>query len=154
MKTIFVMLLAALLTGSLSAQDDSMNEVVGSYLELKNSLFKADTEAAAHMAAVLAAKLQTSENRSLTSGEKSKLLQAAHTIAGTFNIEKQRAALSILSADLWQAVNKSATVETSLYYFVCPMKKSYWISEAEVIKNPFYGKQMAACGRIVEKINQ
>jgi protein SCO1/2 len=31
----------------------------------------------------------------------------------------------------------------------CPMARKHWLQKGETIQNPFYGKQMAECGRIV-----
>ena len=31
----------------------------------------------------------------------------------------------------------------------CPMARKYWIQKGETIANPYYGRKMADCGRIV-----
>jgi hypothetical protein len=34
----------------------------------------------------------------------------------------------------------------------CPMAKKYWLQKGEDVRNPFYGKSMLDCGRIVPGI--
>jgi hypothetical protein len=33
------------------------------------------------------------------------------------------------------------------------MKKSYWLSADEAIKNPYYGNMMLTCGKVSETIS-
>jgi hypothetical protein len=34
----------------------------------------------------------------------------------------------------------------------CPMARKYWLQNGDAIRNPYYGKDMLECGRIVEGI--
>lgn len=41
-----------------------------------------------------------------------------------------------------------------VYLDYCPMKKSYWLSSEKAIQNPYYGKEMPACGSIEKTFMQ
>ena len=34
----------------------------------------------------------------------------------------------------------------------CPMARKYWLQKGDAVQNPYYGKQMSDCGRIVSDI--
>jgi hypothetical protein len=34
----------------------------------------------------------------------------------------------------------------------CPMARKYWLQKGDTVQNPYYGKQMSDCGRIVSEI--
>lgn len=64
-------------------------------------------------------------------------------------IDKQRVHFSSLSALIYNLV-KQADLDSKYYYQYCPMafnnSGAYWISEEEVITNPYFGDEMLRCG--------
>jgi len=51
------------------------------------------------------------------------------------------------------AAVKALKLNTAIVYRTyCPMKKSYWLSEAAAIKNPYYGSEMLTCGEVKQTL--
>jgi hypothetical protein len=83
--------------------------------------------------------------------QKAELLKATEKLykAGN-NLDKQRAAFNDVSTIMWHLVKDSETVNGSVYYQYCPMKKAWWLSREKEIKNPYYGSAMLTCGNVAE----
>jgi hypothetical protein len=52
---------------------------------------------------------------------------------------------------MWKIVKNNSEIRESVYYQYCPMKKMYWLSKEETIKNPYYGSKMLTCGNVSDK---
>jgi len=73
------------------------------------------------------------------------------------DIGSQRAAFLVLSNKLSEAI-KTFGIETKrgkpLYLEFCPMaddnKGGFWLSYDKTIKNPYFGKAMLTCGKVIE----
>lgn len=156
MQSIAIMMMAALSWGSLSSQQVTMNNIVSSYLDVKNALVAGNASLANEKAHSLVQAVENfGEQASEPKGQKgikTEMLTAAEAIASSKKIDQQRIALSEFSKLLWQNL-KNTDLDQSLYYNYCPMKKAHWISEYKAIKNPFYGSQMLSCGKIEDSIN-
>jgi hypothetical protein len=153
-----IIILAFLLSIQLQAQNNDL-PLLTAYLDLKDALISnksADASEAAIALTNAISKVKATNNNDAVSAawkqHKDNLLKQADIIAKAKDIEKQRAAFAELSIAYWPVVKLSTTGET-LYYDYCPMKKSYWISAEESIKNPYYGAKMLTCGKVAEKIN-
>lgn len=92
------------------------------------------------------------ETKKIWDEEKTTLIKDFETIAKSNGIEAQRIAFASVSPGFWKFLKVYSSSE-KLFYDYCPMKKSYWISADEKIKNPYYGSQMLTCGKVAEKIN-
>lgn len=157
MRTVHTIIFTLFLATVVNAQTTPVQSVLASYLKVKDALVKSDAQKTAEyaselMAAVYAtdvAKLSAAESKSFRS-EKETLLKFSDKIAKEKNIEKQRSAFASLSVSLWKVIKTSETTG-KLYYQYCPMKKSYWISAEENIKNPYYGSKMLTCGSVSDK---
>lgn len=92
--------------------------------------------------------------------EAAKLGTSAESIqsaAGKFqqavDLKGARAAMGELSDAILiyaKAVNGNVGDEVKVAY--CPMVQKYWLQKGKRIQNPFYGKEMSDCGRIVPDI--
>ncbi len=151
-KAILIMLLAALTVGSLSAQNNTVDQVLNGYLEVKNALVKADAKQASALATALAATISGIEQQAFVD-EKAELLKQTRAIASAKDIEQQRVALGLLSASLWKVIKAFEPVSRAVFYNYCPMKKAHWLSGEAAIRNPFYGNRMLTCGSVADKIN-
>ena len=65
------------------------------------------------------------------------------------DIEHQRKYFSKLTEEFYQIVKKN-DFDKNLYYQYCPMANSFWLSDNEKIKNPYYGSKMLSCGTTKE----
>ncbi|WP_339707920.1 DUF3347 domain-containing protein [uncultured Kriegella sp.] len=83
------------------------------------------------------------------------LKSTALTMAASDNLEKQRELFSELTAEV-EPLLKGSVSEGTIYKQFCPMafsgKGGYWISNVKEIQNPYYGKKMLKCGKVVEEI--
>jgi hypothetical protein len=80
-----------------------------------------------------------------------KLLTDANSIANNKDIAKQRTAFQTLSETVI-TLTKASTVDTPAHIAFCPMKKAYWISSEQAIKNPYYGSSMLTCGKVTDTL--
>lgn len=151
-------LLALLLSFQLQAQNNDLS-LLTAYLDMKDALISNKTDDASKAATSFANAITATKTANDTDPvsiawkqHKDNMLKQANTIASGKDIEKQRAAFAELSVSYWQIIKLTSTGET-LYYDYCPMKKSYWISADEGIKNPYYGSKMLTCGKVAEKVN-
>jgi Protein of unknown function (DUF3347) len=153
-----IIILTLLLSYQLKAQNNDLS-LLTAYLDIKDALISnraADAGKAAIGLTTAISKIKITEGNDAVSTawnqHKDNLLKQAEVIANSKDIEKQRSAFAELSLSYWPIVKLTTTGET-LYYDYCPMKKSYWISAEESIKNPYYGAKMLTSGEIIERIN-
>lgn len=144
MKKIFFVFM--MMFGSYTVFAQQTNKLVNDYITIKNALVNGDSKSAATAVSAFDQDLQATGD---FSGREA-LVKATALMTKATTIEKQRAALNDLSASLWTVVKASDKLDTPVYYQFCPMKKAYWISEEQAIKNPYYGANMLTCGKVVE----
>ncbi|MEO6131999.1 MAG: DUF3347 domain-containing protein [Saprospiraceae bacterium] len=146
--------------GAMSA---ALQEVLASYLELKNA-FTADNASAA---AIVGRKLQkqlTDVNTASFPKDKVDMFldlqsdaieHADHIGVNAGHIKHQRVHFAPLSKDIYTMV-KAFGSNQPLYYEYCPMyndgKDGYWLSQSKEISNPYMGKAMPKCGVVKEEL--
>ena len=75
---------------------------------------------------------------------------AAATLGDTDTLVAARAAFGALSDRLIAFIRASnGARDPDLSIAFCPMAQKYWLQKGERIQNPYYGKAMPDCGRIV-----
>lgn len=155
MKTLikFLILHVVLLivAGGLSAQEKTVGlNPLQAYYEVKEALISSNTSLAGAKATQFINVIKANERTNASKLLRDKILFDAGQIAGSKDIEHQRNDFSSLSADFYALVKAVKLNDKPVYYDYCPMKKSYWLSEDELIKNPYYGNIMLSCGKIGE----
>lgn len=160
MKNIIIVCIASLFSSIGYAQNLYTDSLLSQYIQLKDALIASKQGNASTEAGKLVVTLNATDVGALSSEQvnrfskvKPALLKSANTIASAKDIEEQRNALAELSVNLWSLLKSEKNAGLVLYYDYCPMKRSYWISLNEPIKNPYYGSKMLTCGKISEKIN-
>lgn len=141
----------------------AINQVVSSYLTLKNALVVDNGGEAASAGKQLSDALKRVDEANL-SAEQRKVFDevkqdatehAEHISTNAGKIHHQREHFDILSQDIYDFV-KSAKADQTLYKVHCPMynnnKGAYWLSEVREVKNPYYGKEMLDCGSVIEEM--
>ncbi|KIA87363.1 DUF3347 domain-containing protein [Flavobacterium sp. AED] len=141
----------------------AIDEIVSSYLKLKNALIKDDSKAAANATKSIVVALNEAGTNTLDAKLKKKYndiaadaKEHAKLIGNTVGkIDQQRAHFAMLSKDVNDLIKTFGTKQ-KLYQDYCPMydegKSGYWISEIKEIRNPYYGSEMLSCGRIEKMI--
>lgn len=149
MKRLSGIILAMCMLGSVSTYAQSNQEVLNKYLALKNDLVEANSANATNNIVALKKAIPGSDVEKNTA-----LIKAIDKMAMANNIDKQRKEFEEVSTLLWKVIKEDKSIGQTVYYQYCPMKKAYWISKEEGIKNPYYGQQMLTCGKVVEKTNK
>ena len=139
------------------------DEIVASYLELKNALAADDSREAARAAKKLNNLIGDFGSASLTAEQKTVYEKvkaeaeehSSHISDNGDNIKHQRSHFEMLTFDVLDLV-RVVKPGQALYLDHCPMyndkKGAVWLSETKEIKNPYYGKEMLTCGTIREEI--
>ncbi|MDB5122263.1 MAG: hypothetical protein JWP94_392 [Mucilaginibacter sp.] len=138
-----------------SASTNAINKITNAYLAIKNSLVADDGTAAAHNAKELfnilssdPGKTLKPDQQKLLNGYLEKLKFDSRHISEVTALDHQREHFATLSKNLYEVLKGLKMNTATIYEQYCPMKKTYWLSETEAVKNPYYGKKMPECGRV------
>ena len=140
-----LLILAILLLGH-TAFAQNTNTLLSKYYGVKNALVSSDVKAASE--AII--DLQKTIRSESSFKQKDELNKAVNKLAIASSVEKQRAVFNDVSTTMWQIIKSTDQVSQPVYYQYCPMKKAYWLSNEEAIKNPYYGSSMLTCGKVAE----
>ncbi len=154
MKKIFFLIFIAgtSLSQTSFAQDTSSSEFLQTYFNIKNALVSGNAKLASTDAQKFVTQVKSSNLETLAQKSREALLKPATQISQTENIEKQRVYFASLSISMHDVVKTTKPNKEAVYYSYCPMKKSYWLSENNNIKNPYFGSSMLTCGKVTEVI--
>lgn len=76
---------------------------------------------------------------------------------GEKELEKKRESFELISNGFYDIMRAVRPTGTTIYYQYCPMafnnKGAYWLSNADSIRNPYFGKKMLTCGEVKETMN-
>src|SRR5207237_8076323 len=79
---------------------------------------------------------------------------AVNPFAQAATVDSAREAVGPLSdAIIAYARGADVTFGDNVNAAYCPMARKYWIQKGETIANPYYGRKMADCGRIVPDLS-
>ncbi len=138
------------------------NQIVESYLQLKNALVSDDLKKAAEAGKNLHQSFERFDMTKLNDAQHKEFMEIAenakehaeHIIKSDIN--HQREHFEFLSTDIEDLITLVGTSKT-LYQVFCPMynnnKGAAWLSETKEIKNPYFGNKMLNCGKIQKQIN-
>ena len=137
------------------AAGNAIDKIVSAYLDLKNALVSSDGNAAKAKAKDLITALSAPPDASLTPAQQKifskyqdKLLFDSRHISETNTVGHQREHFANLSANMYEVLKAVKLNSATLYQQYCPMKKAYWLSESNQIKNPYFGSKMLTCGEV------
>jgi hypothetical protein len=84
---------------------------------------------------------------------------ASAEIAGMLaekDLEKKRESFEMISSAFYDLIRAVRPGGVTAYYQYCPMafndKGAYWLSNADSIRNPYFGKKMLTCGEVKETL--
>ena len=136
-----------------------LQPLLESYYEIKDALVNSDASSAALEAKGFLQIMNGVDSKKLSAAElglylpmNDELLLGAKRIAETKDLKKQREQFSALSINLFRLIKGLKLNSSPTYYAYCPMKGKYWLSKEISIKNPYYGKSMLTCGKVVETV--
>ena len=153
------LLLPVILLLGYSAFAQNTDKLLNEYYSIKDALVNSNATEAARAAKELSVAVNNlpAESTGANKGQEYKALQkkissAANNIAAGKDLVKQRGSFQELSESVITLVKKQKQGSPA-YIMYCPMKKAYWISQVEQVKNPYYGNSMLTCGNITETLN-
>ena len=136
-----------------------INQVLTIYYEVKTALVGSNGKTAKIKAGALVQLLSKVETGKMTEEQKvfftqyaEKIKFDAEHINETEDAGHQRDHLNDLSNNIWAITKAFKANSNPVYQQYCPMKKTYWMSNEQGIKNPYYGNQMLTCGKITETL--
>jgi hypothetical protein len=131
-----------------SFADGLTEKVFQNYLQLRTALVESDPTGASRAAGNMAETLEADY------GESARL---ARSITDSDDLTVQRRYFAELTEAIGPLITGGVTGGT-IYRQHCPMAfdgaGADWFSDAEAIRNPYYGDKMLTCGRIEEKISK
>lgn len=75
---------------------------------------------------------------------------------GEKDLEKKRESFEMISNAFYDMMRAIRPNGQTIYYQYCPMafndKGAYWLSNADSIRNPYFGKKMLTCGEVKETL--
>lgn len=152
-KILFFILLALPFAKANAETNTSIDKITTSYLDLKNALAADNGKLAEERAKLLLTAFLDKPETGLNADQKKvlntyldKLKFDSRHISETDKIDHQREHFASLSKNMYMLLKGLDANTSTVYVQYCPMKKSFWLSETESIRNPYYGKQMISCG--------
>ncbi|MFD2582468.1 DUF3347 domain-containing protein [Pedobacter vanadiisoli] len=155
MKILFklctIQVIVLMMAGGLSAQEKAAAvSPLQAYYEVKDALVSSNASVAGTKATAFINAIKANGKTNASKALRDKILFDAEHIAESKDIEHQRDHFTSLSTDFYALVKAVKLNDKPVYYAYCPMKKSYWLSDSEGIKNPYYGNKMLTCGKVTE----
>ncbi|HZY36955.1 MAG TPA: DUF3347 domain-containing protein [Mucilaginibacter sp.] len=132
---------------------NNIDKITNAYFGLKNALATGSGAAAENSAkslleALAAPEQLNADQQKIFNNYIEKLKFDTRHISEVSDIEHQREHFESLSKNLYEVLKGLKMNTSTVYMDYCPMKKAYWLSETQAIKNPYYSdKTMATCGK-------
>lgn len=146
--------------------NQSMNNVLNAYFDLKDAFVASDTSKvnvdAIHLQNLLDSlkldEVQKFDSLGFASinGRPGDVAAEIAAMLGEKELEKKRESFEMVSNAFYDMVRVIKPTGATIYYQYCPMafndKGAYWLSNADSIMNPYFGKKMLTCGEVKETL--
>ncbi len=146
---------------------DSLRLVLNRYYDLKDAFVKSDTAgirvtglAMKEVVAVFSVKEVEAKDSLVYQAVQSKpadLLRGLEELFKEKDLEKQRTSFEMISQAMYDLLQSLKPSGIHTYNQFCPMafgdKGAYWLSAADSIMNPYFGKKMLHCGEVKEELH-
>ncbi len=138
-----------------NAQPGALSPILTAYYSVKDALITGDAKAVAAAAAQLLQTINSVNKSTLPQKDQQafkvlqdKLAFDSRHISESTDINHQREHFTSLSANLFTLAKQAHLSQQPIYEDYCPMKKAYWLSSDQAIKNPYFGNSMLTCGKV------
>jgi hypothetical protein len=160
MKSIFLpALLSAFAIIAGTSVFSQVGGILDKYYKVKDALVAGNPAAASTNAAELVMEINSTDLKTIAAASQKEvqsifkqLLNDAGLISESKDVAKQREVFSTLSNNMIVLANKVKLNTSPVYVDYCPMKKCYWLSAVQSIRNPYYGNAMLSCGKISDTL--
>ncbi|MBZ4187536.1 DUF3347 domain-containing protein [Niabella beijingensis] len=141
----------------------SADGILNAYFALGTALFEEQPAGITDAATMLGEKLKVRHTSALPAAQQKEIQEiieasvenAEHIAASRDKPGHQREHFQLLSDDLYDLVKTAGTGKV-IYKFVCPAskdkKETSWLSDQQLVKNPYTGAAHTDCGNITETI--
>jgi len=117
------------------------------YLRMQQTLNKDE------VTGIAAAAREVADNAARLGAGGEDILAAAKAFGPATDVSGARTAFGRLGdAMMRYASRHGAELGADVHVAYCPMLDKYWLQRGDAIQNPFYGRAMSDCGRIVTRI--
>lgn len=147
---------------SYSSNDEQTTgkQLLNGYYGLKNALVNSDAAEVVSKAKLFSGLLENATTNNLSDKQKKALntwkpvlLASSNKIAASNDLKQQRILFAELSESMISFIKAYGLDKGErVYVQYCPMKKAQWLSDKQVIENPYYGSEMLSCGKITETL--
>lgn len=151
-----------------SAFNQSFENLLNSYYNLKDALIESDTSKANLAASQMSGHSENLALKEIQGDSTGVIKETALTFTGTIsgssktlvaekNIESKRKEFEMITEALWNLSRVVKYDGQKIYYMFCPMafddKGAYWLSNNVTVRNPYFGKKMLTCGNIADSLD-
>lgn len=131
---------------------DPLSQLVIKYEAISNALVNGNSSTASIAAGQFIETLNSIDYKKISEGNANSMLADATAISVSKDLQAQRASFAKLSISLTAIARNIQLTKEPVYLAYCPMKKAYWLTSVNEIRNPYYGKSMLTCGEIQDTI--
>lgn len=135
------------------AKDAQQKQLLTQYFQMKDALVSSNATLAASSAEAFLQIVNIIDSNIISEGNRKILAKDAKIISESKDLKKQRLHFAPLSDKIVTLAKKIKLSGAPIYEMYCPMKKANWLSDVKAVKNPYYGKSMLTCGKVVETID-
>jgi Protein of unknown function (DUF3347) len=146
--------------------NDGVVNVLNAYYSLKDAFVASDTAKVNAAGTALKGLLESLKLDELKqkdsvafesiSGRPGDVASEITGMLGEKDLEKKRESFEMISNAFYDMVRSIRPQGVAVYYQYCPMafndKGAYWLSNADSIRNPYFGKKMLTCGEVKETL--
>jgi protein SCO1 len=124
-----------------------LTPIVDHYLRIQQALHADAIEGIQKEAGAIAAEAAKLGTRGAS------IRSAAGKLQRVADVKAARAGFGLLSdAIIRYAKDRNADVGEDIEVAYCPMARKYWLQKGEKVQNPYHGKAMSECGRVVSDL--
>ncbi len=142
---------------------NQLTSLTETYLTLKNALVKSAEQKSIEAAQAMELSLRQIDETLLNEqhqnhwkAEKEKLWGSLQKLTTAENLENQRQQFQMVSQALITMLQNFGSSKQPYYVQHCPMANNqngaHWLSDQELIENPYYGAAMLRCGSVVDTL--
>jgi len=147
--------------GIVSTGHDQLNTLFEQYILLKNAFVQSDVNKVKQAAQMVEQALSKVDMRLLTGDAHTQWMDLLANLNNQIKqikssgvLEGQRESFSVFNNQFYKAIKTFGLMGKTVYYQFCPMAfdnaGAYWLSETEVVRNPYFGESMLTCGETKE----
>lgn len=129
-----------------------LSQLLTSYYSIKDALVAGNASLASASAESFVKTANALDYKIISEGNINALVKDAGLISETKDVKLQRQFFSNLSTNMMALAKSVKFSSEPIYEAYCPMKKAYWLTNENAIKNPYFGSAMLTCGSIKETL--